>query len=171
MSSLSNVFHGGFDANSVQPDEGRDFAPLAAGAYEAEITGSEVKDTKNGSGCYLALELTVIGPTGAGRKVWSNVTLKNANAQAESIGQAQLSAICHAVRIPVLQDTDQLFGKTLRVRLKVTPPKDGYQAKNDVTAYEAMGATQPGPAVSRPAANAPAQPAAGAPAKKAPWQK
>jgi hypothetical protein len=169
MASLSNVFQGGFDANAVEPDAGRDFAPLPAGAYEVEITGSEVKDTKNGSGCYLSLELTVIGPTGAGRKVWQNVTLKNANAQAESIGQAQLSALCRAVGIATLTDSDQLFQKILRVRLKVTPPKGDFPAKNEVSAFEAMGAPQPGPSAARPAANA-AAPAAGG-AKKAPWAK
>lgn len=167
MTSLSQVFAGGFDANAVPPDAGRDFEPLPAGAYEVEISNADVKDTKNGNGCYLALELTVVGPTNAGRKVWANITLKNSNAQAEQIGAGQLSALCHAAGIPVLKDSDQLFQKIVRVRLKVTPAKDGFQAKNDVTAYEAVGAQQPGPTASRPAANAPA-PAASA-AKKAPW--
>src|SRR4051812_37745617 len=108
MASLSQVFAGGFDANAVPPDAGRDFEPLPAGAYDAEITNADVKDTRNGNGCYLALELSVVGPTHAGRKVWANITLKNSNAQAEQIGAGQLSALCHAVGIPVLKDSDQL---------------------------------------------------------------
>jgi hypothetical protein len=170
MASLQHVFQGGFDAAAVEPDQGRDFAPLPAGPYEVEVTNSEVKDTKNGNGCYLSLELTVLGPTGAGRKVWANITLRNANAQAESIGQAQLSSLCRAVGIQRLEDSDQLFQKVLRVRLKVTPPQGNYQAKNEVTAYEALGTSAPPAAsVARPAANA-AAPAPTA-AKKAPWQK
>lgn len=168
MANLNAIFSGGFDSTAVEPDAGRDFEPLPAGVYECEISNSEVKDTKSGTGCYLSLELTIIGPTGAGRKVWANVTLKNANAQAESIGQAQLSALCRAVGIQVLKDSDELFQKILKVRLKVTPAKDGYAAKNEVTAYEPVGgAAQPGPSAARPAANA----AAPAAAKKAPWQK
>lgn len=167
MASLQNVFQGGFDSNAVAPDEGRDFSPLPSGAYEVEIADSEVKDTKAGTGCYLALELTVIGPTGAGRKVWQNVTLKNASAEAESIGQAQLSALCRAVGIPVLKDSDQLFQKVLRVRLGLEKGKDGHPDRNKVTAWEAMGAAAT-PAASRPAANT-AAPAA--PAKAAPWLK
>lgn len=169
MANLNTIFKGGFDANSVEPDQGRDFAPLPAGAYEVEITGSEVKDAKSGNGCYLSLELTVIGPTGEGRKVWQNVTLTNTNDQAQKIGQGQLSALCHAVGIANLGDTDQLFQKILRVRLKVAPAKGDFPAKNEVTAYEPMGtgAPQPGPSAARPAANA----APAAPAKKAPWQK
>ena len=172
MASLKNVFQGGFDATVVEPDAGRDFAPLPAGAYEVEITNSEIKDTKSGTGCYLSLEFSVLGPTGAGRKVWANVTLKNANAQAESIGQAQLSSLCRAVNIARLDDTDQLFQKLLRVRLKVTPATGQYQAKNEVTAFEAMGTpTPPQASAARPAANA--APAAAAPAAGAtpPWMK
>jgi hypothetical protein len=169
MAQLNQLFPGGFDAAAVEPDQGRDFTPLPAGAYDVEVTGSEVKDTKNGNGCYLSLELTVLGPTGAGRKVWSNITLKNANAQAESIGQAQLSSLCRAVGLAKLQDTDQLFQKTLRVRLKVTPAQGSYAAKNEVTAYEALGGSGGlAPAAARPAANMAAAPA---PAAKMPWQK
>jgi hypothetical protein len=170
MANLQNIFQGGFDAANVAPDEGRDFSPLPTGAYEVEITGSEVKDTKSGTGCYLALELTVIGPTGTSRKVWQNITLKNASSDAEGIGQAQLSALCRAVGIGVLKDSDQLFGKVVRVRLGLEKGKDGHQDRNKVTAWEAInGAAQPGPAAARPAANQ--APAAGAPAKKAPWAK
>ena len=35
MTSLANVFPGGFDAAAVEPDAGRDFSPLPAGAYDA----------------------------------------------------------------------------------------------------------------------------------------
>lgn len=168
MGALNQLFPGGFDANAVEPDAGRDFAPLPPGAYDVEISNAEVKDTRTGTGCYLSLEMTILGPTGIGRKVWSNITLKNANAQAEQIGQSQLAAVCRAVGIGKLDDSDQLFQKVLRVRLKVTAATAQYQAKNEVTAYEATGTQAPPPAASaaRPAANTPA-PAPAAP----PWAK
>jgi hypothetical protein len=171
MASLSTIFQGGFDANAVEPDAGRDFELMPAGAYEAEISNAEVKDTKTGTGCYLSLELTILGPSHAGRKVWANITLKNANAQAESIGQAQLSSLCRAVGLQVLSDSDQLFQRILRIRLKVTPAKGDYPAKNDVSAYEAMGTPQGlSPSAARPAANTAAAPAAGG-KPAAPWAK
>lgn len=166
--NLNTIFAGGFDANAVEPDEGRDFAPLPAGPYEVEITNSEVKDTKNGNGCFLALELTVIGPTNAGRKVWQNITLRNTNAQAEQIGQAQLSALCRSVGILVLNDSDQLFQKMLRVRLGIEPASGSYQARNKVTAWETMGTPTTAPAAARPAANSAPATAAKAPP---PWAK
>jgi hypothetical protein len=170
MSAISQLFPGGFDANAVEPDAGRDFAPLPAGPYEAEITSAEVKDASTGSGSYLKLELTVIGPTHTGRKVWANITLRNASAQAESIGQAQLSSLCRAVGVAKLTDTDQLFQKLVRIRLKIKPAQGSYQAGNEVTAYEALGPGAQAPAASRPAANTPAATPAAAP-KAAPWAK
>lgn len=167
MTSLANVFQGGFDATAVAPDEGRDFTPLQPGAYEVEITGSEVKDTKSGTGCYLSLELSVIGPTGAGRKVWQNITLKNASEQAEQIGQAQLAALCLAADIKHLNDSDQLFGKVVRVRLGIEKGKDGHPDRNKVTAWETMG----GQAAQAPQRQASTPAAPAAPAKKAPWAK
>jgi hypothetical protein len=180
MASLQQVFQGGFDANAVEPDQGRgDFTLIEAGTLlDFEITGAEVKDAGTGSGCYLVLESTAIGPTHVGRKIWKNITLRNTNAQAESIGQAQLSALCRAVNIPKLNDTDQLFGKIFRGRVGVekgrakdknNPNGERWPDKNDIAAFEAVGAQQPGPSAQRPAANTPA-PATGAKAAP-PWAK
>lgn len=174
MSALSQVFPGGFDATSVPPDEGRDFSPMPAGAYTVEITKAEVKDLASGNGTGLKVEMTVIDPEQyAKRKVWANLNIRHSNAQAEQIGQAQLSSLCRAVGIPVLADSDQLFQKILRVRLKIKPAQGGYEAGNDVTAYEALGAGSTGlaPSAQRPAANTAAAPSAGAPKAAAPWAK
>ena len=168
MADLTQLFPGGFDNTAVAPDAGRDFEPLPVGVYSVEITEADVKDTKNGTGSYLALELTVIGPTNTGRKVWQNVTLKNSNAQAESIGQAQFSALCAAANVVKPRDTDVFFGKVINVRLGIEPAKDGYPAKNKVTAFE-LHAGQQAPTPQRQ--QAPAAAAAAAPAKKAPWAK
>lgn len=170
MASLHQIIPGGFDATTVAPDAGPSNEPIPAGLYEAEITNSEIKDAKTGNGCYLALEFTVVGPTHARRKVWQNITLANSNTQAEQIGRGQLSALCHAVNLPKLDDSDQLFQRLLRIRVGIEPAKGQYQAKNNVTGFEQHGSGPvPSPSASRPAANAPAAPAAGA--KKAPWAK
>lgn len=174
MADLTQLFPGGFDHAAVEPDEGRDFSPLPAGAYEVEITNSEVKDAKSGKGCYLSLEFTVINPQQyASRKVWANITLKNASAQAESIGQAQLSSLCRATGLPApLRDSDHLFQKIVRIRVKIEPAKDNYPAKNEVTGYESLGQPASAPAQRQAAATPAARPAA-APRAAAtpPWAK
>lgn len=158
-----------FDSRTVDPDEGRDFTPIPPGLYTAEITGADIKAVNNGTA--LNLEFTVIDPQPyANRKVWALLCIKHTNEQTEQIAQAQLSAICRAVGIPVLNDTDEILNKVLRIRTKIRPPQTGrdgkqYDARAEVTGYEAAGTALPASS----AAQAPAQQsAAKAPP---PWQK
>jgi uncharacterized protein DUF669 len=167
MSDLTNILPGGFDATAVEPQEARTNEPLPAGAYDVEITGSEVKDAKSGNGTGLKLEYTVLGPTHARRKIFQYINLRHTSAQAEQIGQSQLSALCRALGIPKLTDSDQLFQRTLRVTVKVRPSRDGFDASNDVTAYEALGTAPPPASRQAPAPTAAAKPAGGS----LPWQK
>lgn len=164
MASLKDIIPGGFNANAVEPQAPRSNDPLPAGQYDVEITKAEVKALKSGNGTGLQVEYTVIAPDAhARRKVFQNLNIQHSNAQAEQIGQSQLSALCRAVGIGQLDDTDDLFQRTLRIGVKVRPAQGEYGPSNDVTGYEPVGAT---PAAARPAA----QPQAGA-AKAAPWQK
>lgn len=154
-----------FDSNAVEPSAPRDNTPLPAGLYTVEITGADVKPLKSGKGTGLSLEFTVIDPQAhAKRKVWQNLNIKHDNAQAEQIAQAELSALCRVVGIPVLEDSDQLFQRVLRIRTKVREAEGSYGPRAEVTGYEPAGAPLP-------AANAPAQAPAAAPAAARPWQK
>lgn len=169
MANLSSILGGGFDANQVEPQAPRDNEPLPAGLYSVEITSSEVKDLKSGNGVGLSLEFTVIDPAPfARRKVWQSLNIKHTNPQAEQIGQSQLSALCRAVGIGVLNDSDQLFGQVLRIRTKVRPAEGNYGPRAEVVSHEPSGTT-PLPMPSQPAA--PAAPAANAGAAAKPWQK
>ena len=47
----------GFDANHVEPTG--NFEPIPAGKYQAAITESEMKPTKNGGGSYLQVTFTI----------------------------------------------------------------------------------------------------------------
>ena len=164
MASLSSVLGRGFNAAEVEPQAPRDNEPLPAGTYTAEITGAEVKDLKSGNGIGLSLEFTVIDPEPyARRKVWQNLNIKHSNPQAEQIGQSQLSALCRAVGIDVLEDSDQLFQRIVSLNTKVRPASGDYGPRAEVTGYEPVGTAAPR-AATRQAPAAPA--AAKAPA---PW--
>ncbi len=157
MASLAQVIPGGFNAQAVEPQAPRNFEPLPAGPYDVEITDADVRELKSGNGTGLNVEYTVIAPEAhAGRKIWQNLNIAHTNPQAEQIGQSQLSALCRAVGIDMLTDSDQLFQKMLRVGVKVRPAQGSYQASNDITGYEPLGAALPArtPAqAARPAAN------------------
>jgi hypothetical protein len=162
MARLDNILPGGFDAQAVAPQENRSFGPLPAGVYLVEITNADVKDLKSGKGVGLNVEYTVIDGQYAKRKVWQNINIKHESSEAERIGQSQLSALCRAVGIPHLTDSDQLFQKMLRIGVKVRK-QEGYDPSNDVTGYEPSGsAPAPTPAAAPARAAAPSTP---------PWQR
>ncbi len=162
MASLKDIIPGGFDSSAVAPQASRD--PLPAGTYDVEITGSEVKETAKKNGTGLKLEYTVISPAEfVNRKIFGFINLRHENPDAENIGQSQLSALCRAVGIGKLDDSDQLFSKIVRVRVKVRPAANGYEASNDVTAFETVGIALPAAAAAGSASQAAA-------AKK-PWER
>lgn len=123
----------GFDANNVEPNAPRD--PIPAGWYKAVIAESIEKPTKAQTGSYLQLTLEVIEGDHAGRKVFERLNLNNPNQQAVEIAQRSLSGICRAVGVMTPRTSNDLHDKPMMIKVKVTPPKDGYDAGNEITEY------------------------------------
>ena len=150
----------GFNAAEVEPQGS--FEPIPAGWYTAMITDSEFKPTKNGTGEYLQLRIDIIEGEYENRVLFDRLNLNNPNQTAVEIAQRQLSAICRAVGVMTPQDSNDLHDKPLKVKVKIRPAGNGYEASNEVAAYEAADGGQP--------AAAQAGGGAGGAAKK-PWQK
>lgn len=158
------------NVNDLPQDEGGNFDPLPAGDYIATISGADLKMTKAGTGQYINLKLKIEGPTHAGRVIFSMINIRNQNPEAERIGRTQLGNIQRALGIATLQDTDQLIGGQIAVKVAVKPATEQYPAGNEVKAYKAVnGAQAPSPAFAAPPAQAAASPSAGRAAP--PWAK
>lgn len=154
-----------FDATAIEPQAPRSSGPLPVGTYTVEITSSEVKELKNGSGLGLNLEFTVIEPAEhANRKVWQTLCIKHEKEDTERIAKQQLSTICRMINMERLADSDQLFGQIIKIRTKIREASGQYPAKAEVAGYEAAGTKMP-------EATKPAPAAAPAAAAKKPWQK
>ena len=155
-----------FDATTVAPQQA--FEPIPAGWYAAMIDDSEMRPTKDGSGAYLLLRFVVMEGQYANRKVFARLNLHNRNETAVSIAQQQLSAICHAIGVFQVTDSQQLHGKPMQIKVKYVAAEGNYEASNDVSGYKAYGETtaqpaaMPAPAPSAPTA-APAAPSYAAP--------
>jgi len=126
----------GFDANTVEPNQ---FDVIPAGEYEACIVKSQMKQTKDGQGQYLELELQILNGQFQNRKLFDRLNLKNQSAKAVQIAQGTLSAICRAVSVLTPNDSLELHNKPLRVKVKVTKD-DQYGDKNEIMAYKARQA-------------------------------
>ncbi len=133
----------GFDASQVAPDAGQ-MGALPAGWVVVAMTASEIVPTQAEGGARLKVTLDVLEPEWAkGRKVFEGFNIRNANPVAQEIAYKQLSAVCHAVGILQVQDSEQLHGRPMKVKLKVVPPvyeDDGvtvkYADKNEVVAWK-----------------------------------
>ena len=152
-----------FNASNVEPSTPMDVLP--AGKYLAMAIASELKPTKNGTGEYLQITFEVLDGSAKGRKIFERLNIRNSNKTAEDIAQRALSALCHAVGVIELEDSDQLHDKPVVLDVAVDPAKGEYSAQNRVKGYSAAGGQTSAPApAARPAAAAPA--AGGAPVWK-----
>jgi hypothetical protein len=142
-----------FDSSTVAPQQ--EFDLLPAGKYVAHVIDSEIVPTKAGTGDILKLTFEILEGEHANRKLWARLNIRNENAQAQQIGLAQLSALCHAIGLPKLTDTLELHEKPTLVTVKVrkAKPGDTYGDSNDVTGFSPVGA---GAAQAKPAAQKPA---------------
>lgn len=128
-----------FNANDVEVS---DFLAIPAGWYAAEITESEMKQTKSGNGEYLQLTVKLIEGDHAGRVLFERLNLVNPNATAVSIAQQTLAGICKAVGLDQIEDSLELHGKPFRVSVKVIKDQDYGDAngdKNEIGGYAPLG--------------------------------
>ena len=155
----------GFNANNVEPSTPMDVLP--AGKYLCIAIASELKPTKNGAGEYLQITFEVLDGQCKGRKIFERLNIRNSNKTAEDIAQRALSALCHAVGVIELDDSDQLHNIPVTLDVAIDPAKGEYSASNKVKGYTAAGGSAPAP-TARAAAPAAAAPAAtgGAPVWK-----
>lgn len=154
-----------FNAEEVAPQQ--EFDLLPAGKYVAQIIDSEVVETKAGTGQMLKLTFEILDGEHVNRKTWARLNIANQNEQAEKIGRAQLSALCHAVGVLKLTDSVQLHSKPVLITVKVRQPKPGdtYGPSNDVSGFAPVSSAPP--ATLAKSAARPAAPAASTP----PWAK
>jgi hypothetical protein len=158
----------GFNANEVEPNAARDLIP--PGEYDAVIVSSEMKPTKDGTGAYLDLALSIINGTHQNRQLFDKLNLKNKNEEAVRIAKGTLSAICRAVNVLTPNDSSELHMKPLRISVTTKKRADNGELKNEIKGYKPRNATPPAAPALGPAGVAPSLPTGNnSGAAKAPW--
>lgn len=123
---------------NVQNVEPQSFDVLPAGWYPAQITASEMCQTKAGNGQYLKLEFTVIGDKFAGRKVWTNLNIDNPNPKAVEIAYQNLASICDAINHNGnVKDSQELHGKPMQIKL-VERNEPTFGPSNEIKGYSKL---------------------------------
>ena len=99
------------------------------------------------------------GPEYQGRVVWTNLNTRNPNPKAEEIGRQQLGNIMRAIGLTKLEDTDQLLGGNLAIKVSVRDDPT-YGSSNEVKGYRAIEGSAPpvAPPTAKTAENAASAP-------------
>lgn len=150
----------GFTADEL-PESRGDYEPLPEGWYSAEIGDAEIRVTKDGTGQYIRCRYNITGPTKAGRVVFGNLNIMNKSQKAEEIGRQQLGELMRSIGLGRIEDTDQLIGCPVQIKLSIRPAENGYAAQNEVRGFRAPEGAAP----------AKAAPAASSAKAAPPWAK
>jgi len=144
-------------AEYEEESKGGNFELLPIGEYQFMCVECVEKDTKAGTGTYLAATMEIIDGEYTSRKVWFNFNINNPSAKAESIGRGQVRAWAKACGKPDVEDTDDLIEVPFSAVLGIQKGKDGYDDSNVIKKF--IDITETGTAVeaAKPAATAPAR--------------
>jgi hypothetical protein len=131
-----------YDVDQLPQGSGN-FEPIPAGWYDATIAKAELMPTKANDGQYIKLRYDITGPTHQGRVVFGNLNIRNKSVKAEEIGRQQLGELMRAIGLPKVNDTDQLIGGILSIKLTIKPADGQYEAGNEVKGFKALGGSVP----------------------------
>jgi hypothetical protein len=151
-----------FSVNEL-PQSDRSYDLLPEGWYTAKITDAKLNPTKSGTGEKIDVRYDILGPSQQGRVMFSAINIRNQSAEAERIGLQQLGEVMRAIGLDRIENTDQLIGGELQIKVRVKQPSErdksaGYdQARNDIGGYKACeGRSAPLPSAAPQASSAPA---------------
>lgn len=125
MASLN----GKIDPNAEAPG---DFEVFEAGIYPLELTESDIKATKAGTGELFTYKIRITGGDLEDRLIFGQLNLVNPNEIATKIGQSEFLALRTVVGVLEPDDTDELHFREFQGVVKITPAKGDYKAKNEV---------------------------------------
>lgn len=123
--------------------ESQGYDPVPDGWYNAQIKGAELKPTKLNDGQYIAVQYSITGPDHAGRVIFGNLNIKNKNPEAERIGLQQLGEVMGSIGLAKIQDTDQLIGGVLQIKVALSKKQEGFDQRNEVRGFKAIEGSAP----------------------------
>lgn len=130
MSMLPEVF------NAKDSEKMGGFEPIPADWYIAEVVKSEMKDTAAKTGKYLTCQLKVLEGEYEGRYLFNLLNLVNPNDVAVQIAQKELASMCEACGLDEIEDSTELHGIAMAVRVTIKAASANYPAKNEIKAYK-----------------------------------
>ena len=133
-----------FDATQVDTEQRGDYENLPEGVYRLEVSEADLKEDRPANKAGIKITYDVIEPEDyKGRKIFGYINIENPNVQAQEIGQKELAALCRAMEIDGVDDTDELKFHAFTAKVGLGKPSkdknaDGtpvYPAKNEIKRF------------------------------------
>jgi len=112
---------------------------LPAGWMNGYIESAEIRDTRSGTGQYIYIAWRTLDGQ---HLVHDHINIKNTNSVAVDIGLRTLSTIARALGMESIDDTEQLNGREIAVRLAIEEAGE-WPARNVIKAYAKISTTRP----------------------------
>lgn len=128
-----------FDATQIEITNDFELIPDGTEAV-AVITGSELKETRDGTGQYVNLKIEIIDGDYKGRVVFDILNIQNKNEKAMKIAYQTLAKICNAVGKTQIQSTEELHDIPMKIKIGVNK-QEGYDPSNKVKNYSGVNDT------------------------------
>ena len=80
----------------------------------------------------------MLGPTHEGRVIVGKLNIRNPNPKTQDIGIRQLGELMRAIGLASVEDTDQLIGGHLEVKVQITEAIGGCDVSNYVIGFKAI---------------------------------
>tara|TARA_R110000868_G_scaffold159276_1_gene387993 strand:- start:1940 stop:2422 length:483 start_codon:yes stop_codon:yes gene_type:complete len=152
-----------FDPTTVEPSK---FGLCPIGEYIAEVTESDYKTTKDATGKFIELKMTILDGPQAGRTITDRLNVKHTNQMAVDIAQRTLKDILDAIgHTEQFRDTSVLHSRPMKIKVSITTRKTTGEDQNSIRYFPVSGGTKTPTTVASSAAAA-----AGA-AKPKPWER
>jgi hypothetical protein len=134
MAQLEKAFDSG------QHDDMNDgFKPIPAADYLAKIVESDYLVNSKKTGKYLKLKFEILKGEFKGRFIWTNLNLENPSQVTVEIAQKELATLCRACGKSVIQDSQEIHGIPITMKVKIKPAKGDYPAGNEPAGYSPAG--------------------------------
>lgn len=124
------------------------FNPIPRGIYQAVVTSSELCENSKQTGWLCKLTWQIVEGQYTNRLIFSQHNVQHNNTEAERIGRRELQDFADVMGIGVLNDSDQLLGNPINVKVDIETGNGKYQDKNIIAGValnaESLGKPQPG---------------------------
>lgn len=106
----------------------------------AKVVESDYKENNEKTGHYVWLKWEITRGKFKGRFLFTVLNLDHPKEQAVEIAEKELTTICAAMGLPGVEDTSELHGKEVQVRVGIQKAKKGssYPDQNRIKNYKAI---------------------------------